>query len=209
MGSWRRRLAVLTAVLACSGLGVFVATTSWSTAAGSAGPGRSLPGVRLLSARRIRPQPGALRPGTKVGQKGIGERIYSNGRDGFALAQETSTLYPVSTVNGGRSWRIDGPWLYREAADAPAVVGDTGLVLPRTFYAYGPSVIDVTPNGGRVWWQTFIPNGLLVAVVPSPKGHVLALVQQTRRHHRLLTLQYVSRDGGRHWRYSTALYGGT
>ena len=37
------------------------------------------------------------------------------------------------------------------------------------FYAYGQSVIDVTPDGGRMWFQTFLPtqDGFVVAVVPG------------------------------------------
>jgi hypothetical protein len=205
---WRPRgLKVLT-VLVAGALVAVVAIAFSSSSPASAGAVGRVPVVQRLTARRLRPQSGPSRPGSVVSGKQVAERIFANGRNGFALGWVSSALYPVSTADGGRVWRVDGPWLYREAADAPAGVGNIGLVLPRTFYAYGPSVIDVTPGGGHEWWQTFIPHGLLVGVVPNTKGYLLALVQQTRRHNHAVTYQYVSRDGGRHWRYSTALAGG-
>jgi hypothetical protein len=148
-----------------------------------------------------------------VSSRVLGERIFSNGRTGFALANVRSTTYPVSTVDGGRVWRIDGPWLYREAADAPAAIDNVGLALPDMFYAFGPSVIDVTPNGGRTWWQTFLPDhdGFVVAIVPGFHVDLVAYVQRRSRHDRtnqLATYQYVTTDGGRQWRISNAPFGG-
>jgi hypothetical protein len=45
----------------------------------------------------------------------------------------------------------------------------------------------------------------VVAVVPSPRG--LAAYVQHEVGNRAVTWQYVSRDGGRDWRYSTAIGG--
>lgn len=64
---------------------------------------------------------------------------------------------------------------------------------PRTFFAYGSSAVDVTTDGGRTWWETFLGE-LVVAVVPGARNELIAYV----REHRAIG-QYVSHDGGRHW----------
>jgi hypothetical protein len=200
-------LSVLTLLMACAGISVAVATFSSSAPARERAV-RHPPAARRIRSARLRPGTGELRRGTVVNRTRVGERIFSDRRRGFALGWVGSTLLPVSSVDGGRVWRIDGPELYREAADAPAAVSNIGLVVPRLFYAYGRSVIDVTPNGGRVWWQAFF-DGFVVAVVPGSHVDLVAYVQplQSRANPRV-TYLYVTRDGGRHWRYSTALAGG-
>ena len=48
-------------------------------------------------------------------------------------------------------------------------------------------------------------------VVPGQRHHLIAYVQQpvsNSSSNPAVTWQYVSRDGGRHWRYSSALGGG-
>ena len=203
----RRGLRVLTLLIACAGIGAVVATFSSSAPARERAV-RHPPAARRIRSARLRPGTGELRRGTVVDRTRIGERIFSDRRHGFALGWVSSTLVPVSTIDGGRVWRIDGPGLYREAADAPAAVSNIGLAVPRLFYAYGPSVIDVTPNGGRLWWQTFF-DGIVVAVVPGSHVDLVAYVQPLEgRANPRVTYQYVTRDGGRHWRYSTALGGG-
>lgn len=54
----------------------------------------------------------------------------------------------------------------------------------------------------RAWWQTFAP-GLVVAVVTGSREYLVAYVQPGDG----ATWEYVSSDGGRRWRYSTALDG--
>jgi hypothetical protein len=79
----------------------------------------------------------------------------------------------------------------------------------RTFFAYGSSVVDVTTDGGRTWWETFLGE-LVMAVVPGPRNELVAYVQQSVSNDHVnpaATWQYLSRDGGRHWSYSTALGG--
>jgi hypothetical protein len=138
------------------------------------------------------------------------DQVFANDRDGFALANEGNAQYPAATTDGGKRWRIDGPQVHVDAADGPEGVGYVGIAGPRTFFAYGSSAVDVTTNAGRMWWETLLGN-LVVAVVPGGRpNELVAYVQQSLSNDRpypVATWQYVTRDGGRHWSYSTALGG--
>lgn len=166
---------------------------------------------KVLSARRLAPRRYALKPGTLVSHAALfGDRVFANASDGFALANGNQAQYPAVTRDGGRTWRIDGPQLHIDAADGPEAVGYVGIAGPRSYFAYGSSVVDVTTNAGRTWWETFLGE-LVVAVVPGPGNDLIAFVQQQVSNgsaNPVVTSQYVSRDGGRHWHYSSALGGG-
>lgn len=124
---------------------------------------------RHLVARRLRPRPGALAPGTPIRSSDLfSDRVFANGSDGVSLASRGSAQYPARSVDGGRHWRIDGPQLHIDAADGPDGVGYVGVGGPRTFFAYGSSAVDVTTNAGRTWWETFLGE-LVVAVVRGPR----------------------------------------
>jgi hypothetical protein len=160
---------------------------------------------QTIAAKRLRPRPDAVARGTKVRDSAlIGARAFWNARDGFALADVRQAQYPAHTTDGGRTWRIDGPQFHVDAADAPEAVGFVGIAGPRRFFAYGASVADVSTDGGRTWWEAFLGD-LVVAVVPGP-GRLVAYVQHVTGN-RAVTWQYVTRDGGRHWRHSTAIGG--
>jgi photosystem II stability/assembly factor-like uncharacterized protein len=137
------------------------------------------------------------------------DRVFANASDGFALVNLGNAQFPACSRDGGRTWRTCGPAVHVDAADAPEGVGYVGVAGPRTFFAYGSSAVDVTTDGGRTWWETFLGE-LVVAVVPGPRHDLLAYVQQQLENNTdsAVTWQYVSRDGGRHWRYSRALGGG-
>lgn len=149
-------------------------------------------------------------PGTVVRQSAVfGERVFLDADEGVALANADSAQYPVLSTDGGRVWRIDGPALHVDAADGAEGVGWVGIAGPRTFFAYGSSVVDVTTDRGRTWWETFLGEDV-AAVVPGYRDELVAYVEQSVSNRHLnpaLTWQYVSRDGGRHWRYSTEFAG--
>lgn len=163
---------------------------------------------RLLVARRLRPRPYAAAVGTPVAGSHLGTRVFASATVGFSMAGVSSAQYPVRTLDGGRIWRVDGPQFHVDAADGPEAVGHVGLVDARTYYAWGSSVVDVTTNGGRTWWETFMGE-LVVAVTPGPENNLLAYVQNQvgNNSSHVVTRQYVSDDGGRHWRYTTVLGG--
>jgi hypothetical protein len=159
----------------------------------------------------MRPRPGALARGTLVRPADLfTTRVFANSSVGFALADVGSAQYPARSLDGGRTWRVDGPQLHVDAADGPEGVGYVGVAGPRTLFAYGSSAVDVTTNGGRSWWETFLGE-LVVAVVPGPRNGLVAYVQQQLDPNgdslAAATWQYVSHDGGRHWVYSSRLGG--
>jgi hypothetical protein len=166
---------------------------------------------RSFTARRLRARGNAVPVGSLVSNDAlIGQRVFANASDGFALADDGEAQYPAVTTNGGQTWRIDGPQFHVDAADAPEAVSSVGIVSSHTHFAYGSSVVDVTTDAGRTWWETFLGE-LVMAVVPGQRHHLIAYVQQSISNsssNPAVTWQYVSRDGGRHWRYSSALGGG-
>jgi hypothetical protein len=149
--------------------------------------------------------------GTAVNSSGVfTERVFANARVGFALANDDSAQYPVLSTDGGRKWRIDGPQVHIDAADGPEAVGFVGLASTRDFVAYGSSAVDVTTDQGRTWWETLMGE-LVTAVVWQGNGLVAYVQNSVSNAHPLnpaVTLQYVSRDGGRHWNLSRSLGGG-
>jgi hypothetical protein len=163
-----------------------------------------------LSARRLRPRARAVRPGTKLRQSQLfGVRVFANANVGFALAGAGQAQYPALSTDGGRTWRIDGPQFHVDAADAPEAVASVGVAGPRRLFAWGSSVVDVTTDGGRTWYETFLGE-LVMSAVPGPGNELIAYVQQSVHNGSnspAVTWQYVSRDGGRRWTYSRALGG--
>jgi hypothetical protein len=136
--------------------------------------------------------------------------VFADARVGVALANDGSAQYPVLSTDSGRTWRIDGPQVHIDAADGAEGVGFVGVASRRDFVAYGSSAVDVTTDRGRTWWETFLGE-LVTAVVWSGGNGLVAYVQNSasdNRPNQAVTLQYVSRDGGRHWTLSTALGGG-
>jgi hypothetical protein len=121
---------------------------------------------------------GAVSSGTGVSDAGLfTDRVFANPSDGFALVNDGSAQYPARSRDGGRSWQIDGPQFHVDAADGPEGVGYVGVVGPRTFFAYGSSVVDISTDAGRRGWEAYLGE-LVVAVVPGPGDVLVAYIQQ-------------------------------
>lgn len=207
-----RIVAGIAASAAAAGLAVAAGASAArpGSAAAASTPTAPTPTARLV-AHRMRPRPGAVARGTRVTSQALfTPRVFPTAGTGFALADDGSAQYPALSTDGGKTWRIDGPQLHVDAADGPEGVGFVGTAGPHTFFAYGSSAIDVSTDGGRSWWETF-GGELVMSVVPGPRsGELIAYVQQSISSQRIdpaVTWQYVSRDGGRTWRYSTRLGG--
>lgn len=189
------------AVLAALAVGASVA---WVSAASGRSPGAtaasSPPATVAATQIPASPSPPFLKPGTVIGASELGRREFVNSNDGFSVTtgQKLQANYPVTTINGGRTWRIDGPELHVAAANASDVVTLWGMDSTKTYYVYaGPSgayTVDVTANGGKAWWRAIF--GSVYAVVPFRAGakDLLAFTNWPG--------VYYTTDGGQVWRYS-------
>lgn len=164
---------------------------------------------KSVTGSRISRRPGTLAPGTRVNSADLGKRVFTDAAHGFALASVGQAQYPSATSDGGRTWRTDGPALHVNAAQAPLSVVEIGAASRKTVFAYGSGqVIDTTSDGGKRWYGALF-NGLVMAVVPGSSGHLVAFVDGTVGSSASsgVTWQYVSKDGGRSWRYDPAVGG--
>jgi hypothetical protein len=165
--------------------------------------------ARTVTASRITRFPQTLAPGTAVKSSQLGQRVFVDAKHGFALAAGAQAQYPAATTDGGRTWRTDGPALHVDAAQAPLAVLSVGAANRRTDFFYGGAqAVDVTSDGGRQWWRALF-DGLSMAVVVNAEGHLVAFVDASSDATGATgpTWQYVSTDGGRTWRYTTAVGG--
>lgn len=155
----------------------------------------------------MRPRPGFPTPrfGAHIPAKEIaGLRVFVDARIGFALADNRyGETLPARTIDGGGTWAIDGPEFHVDAADGAEGVSYVGITPKGAEFAYGASVVDVSSDAGHIWWEAPLGQNV-TAVVPGAHG-LVAFVQQSVSNSHLnpiVTWQYVSTDGGHHWRYS-------
>ena len=212
-GSWRTVVLVLGALLA----GACGSSTSTRRPPPSRAPARGAstaadmaPPVATVTARLFPPKAfETLRPGTVVSSADLGQQVFADSRHGFALASVYYGTYPAVTVDGGRTWQIDGPFLPIPAAAAPPAVRYPGVAGPTTYFASGGqdgiTVVDATPDAGRHWWQALLPGGVvyvgafegeLTAIIASPTGNVPGA--------RVTFWAYRSRTG-RRWTYASTV----
>jgi hypothetical protein len=159
-----------------------------------------------VTARQLKARARTLRPGTRVrASKVFGVRVFVGPSRGFALVDTGQAQYPAATVDGGRTWRTDGPALHVNAADAPESVLDIGAANRHTVFAYGGGqVVDVTADGGKHWWQALLGDDVLSVVAFG--NRLIAVAQDaTGSGSGAQTVVYVSRDGGRHWHLNSTL----
>jgi hypothetical protein len=204
--------AAALAMLALGAIAVALMPASRGASASATSLGTPTP-VPTVTATLIGKSAVGLRPGTLVRSAILGQRVFPNAIDGFALAHvgggEAAT-YPAASVNRGKRWRVDGPPLWVAAADAPAVVFKVGAANRKTFFAWGGpgsggQVVDVTSDAGKHWYQAALGDEL-EAVVSGPKGELVAFAQvASGSDSTALTWVYISKDHGRHWHYSTSL----
>jgi hypothetical protein len=143
------------------------------------------------------------RPGTVVPASSLGVRVFVSSKDGFALANLTrggGATYPVATVNGGRTWRIDGPEFHVNAANGPDVVTQVGGAAPSLYFAYGgpdgSGSVVVSADGGHHWWRAYLGGDVfaVVSFVTGPRTNELVAFTDWPG-------AYYSKDGGQVWHY--------
>jgi hypothetical protein len=198
-----RRIAGPAIVLSAVALGsVVVGVSAASTRATAAiTPQQTVTGTLIT-----RPA-GTLKPGSKV-SSGLGQRVFTDAKHGFKLADVGQAQYPAATTDGGKTWKTDGPALHLNAAQAPLVVGVIGATNRKTVFAFGGGqVIDATGNGGKQWFRATF-DGLPMAVVGGRSGHLVAFVDASSgSSSKGVTWQYVSKNGGRTWHFDTTVGG--
>lgn len=176
-----------------------------AVASGAAIPAASLAAAgrpqQTVTATLITRSGHTLAPGTKVrASKLSGQRVFVDAKHGFALVDTGQAQYPAATADGGKTWKTDGPALHLDAAQAPLSVVDIGAAGRKTVFAWGTGqVIDTTSDGGKHWYRALFTQGIPVAVVKNPLGHLVAFVDGSAK-----TSQYVSKNGGKTWHLSTA-----
>ena len=194
-------VAALTILLLSAAVGADCSVSGQASAAAAAPkPPATVTGAQLAADKRpFNP------PGTVVSSSTLGTRVFVGDKNGFALATLLipGVTYPAATVNGGRTWRIDGPHFHVAAANAPNVVTQVGAAGPATYFAYGGpgggNSACVTTDGGKHWWRAYLP-GTPVAIVYSrvtTPAELVSLVEYGPAQFWV----YVSSDGGHHWRY--------
>jgi len=201
--------ALAIALLIAAAVGVFLTA---QRAPASAAVALSPTPPPTVAAKQITRTAGTLRPGTVVPSAHLGLRVFANAQDGFALASVEGGQYPAATVNGGRTWRVDGPVLHVNAAQAPLVVLQVGAADRHRFFAWGGpgggQVVDVTSDGGKHWWRAIL--GDVVMAVVAHHGRLVAFAQVAANGSgtKAVTWVYSSRDGGRHWHHDNRLGAG-
>ena len=178
-----------------------VALVSGASIAAAASPQQTVNGTLIT-----RPS-NTLAPGSTVSaSKLFGNRVFTDGNHGFALVQTGQAQYPAATVNGGKTWKTDGPALHLNAAQAPLAVVYIGAAGQKTIFAWGTGqVIDTTSDGGKHWYRATF-NGVPVAVVKNPQSHLVAFVDGETGGS-ASPVQYVSKNGGKTWRLDNTIGG--
>jgi hypothetical protein len=198
--------AVVAAIALAAGGPATAATASTTRATAAALPPRLIAAHLITSSAT-----GVLKRGAVVSSSRLGVRVFPTAARGFALATVGNVTYPAATVNGGRTWKIDGPPFHLPAAQAPLVVTQAGA-YKNTYFAWGGpgggNVADVSPDAGKHWWGASL-GGIVLSVVATFNGHLVASIQNPAGTKGLRSSNwvYVSKDGGRHWRLSTRFGG--
>ena len=186
------------ASLVAVALGLFA--LSGAAAAKKAGPPKTVTGTLMKT------RPMTLKPGSKVkASRVVTPRIFFNSTKGFAMAQVGQAQYPVATIDGGKTWKTNGPYLHLDAAQAPLAVSNVGAGNQKTLFACcGGQVVDATGEGGKHWYQALLGDAVLSVIAPG-NGKRLVAVAQTGMGKQATNLVYVSTDGGHHWKLNTKL----
>jgi hypothetical protein len=122
------------------------------------------------------------------------------GSKGYALAIVNSQTYPAITLDGGATWRINGPMLYHAAADGGQVVSEIGAAPPNWEFIWGAgNLVDFSRDGGNHWCEVNM-GGPVLSVGANPPDMWATLgspPEQGRFAEQMAT--YVSGDSGNTW----------
>lgn len=176
--------------------------------AGGAGAAASITSPpQTVTASAINVRQGTLPTGSQIlGSRVNARRTYFGNSFAIGLGRDREgAVYPVRTGNGGLSWHTGGPALFLPTADAPLAISTVTAATKTLQYAFGGggSVVDVTRDGGPQWRGALFP-GEVVAVVPGTATNELVAFVDGGEGRSGPTWQYVTRNGGLSWTYTTA-----
>jgi photosystem II stability/assembly factor-like uncharacterized protein len=123
------------------------------------------------------------------------------------------STFPLKTVDGGRTWFVDGPAFFLPVADGAAAVGDMSAGSATEAYAYGGpeagSSIVITTDGGKQWWRAWLGQALVAVSQHGRDLWALAAgpTASSSVNSAPSMLLYDSGDGGRTWTYRSTLSG--
>jgi hypothetical protein len=204
--NWLSPLTAISTILALSATCVGVAAATPAVSPRPPVPTvNAIPGP-TVAATPIARVPNTLRPGRVVRSSALSHRVFVDSSHGFALANVSEAQYPAVTLNGGKTWRVNGPALHLNAAQAPLVVCEVGALDRRSYWAEGcgGQVVDTTNDGGRHWWRSLFEGGVLSVV--SSGGRLLVFLESFTQGSASATIQvYASTDKGRSWRLESGL----
>jgi hypothetical protein len=150
-----------------------------------------------------------LRPGTVLQAESLVAEEYADPEHGFALANVSYETYPAATVDGGRTWRTDGPFFPIPIIQARGAAQQSGSAGPRTYFAsqglQGVTVVEGTTDAGKRWWQTVLPGGAVY--VGAFEGELTAIVAGTSgdAQEPSVTFWAFHSKTGEHWTYDDNL----
>jgi hypothetical protein len=197
-------IATIGAAAAVSGAVLLAGAGGFARAASTATPSKT------VTVTTLKIQNGTLGINAQILNSRVNSRrTYLGNSFGVGLGRDTEgAVYPVKTGNGGRTWHTDGPALFLPTADAPLAVTTVTASTKSLQYAFGGggSVVDVTRGGGPTW-RSALFDGVVMAVVPGSTGDELIAFVDTGSDRNGTTYQYVTRNGGVSWSYTTTVGG--
>lgn len=129
------------------------------------------------------------------------------GNLGWGTATLRKFLYPVTSSDHGKTWRVGGVYFAKPIAPAIDYVSFVKIFSSRNvaIYARNATTVDVTTDGGVSWNQTIFP-ALIVGVRQSavsttqlPWG-TIAVKLQSGPNVATRSGEYLSNDGGIQWK---------
>lgn len=204
--NWLSPVTAISTILALAATCVGVAPAATTVPTRPPVPAVNASSAPTVTATPIARVPNTLRPGRVVRSSTLSHRVFVDNTHGFALANVGEAQYPAATVNGGRTWRVNGPALHINAAQAPLVVCEVGALNRRNYWAEGcgGQVVDTTNDGGRHWWRSLFEGGVLSVV--GSGGRLLAFLESFTPGSASATIQvYASADKGRSWHFESGL----
>lgn len=171
-----------------------------------------------IAASRILEGASDLAPGTVVRRSDLTvpgrdaewtARVFADADHGYTLVLVDGITYPARSVDGGKTWRIDGPGLHSTAAQGGLGVGEIGVASASSAFAWGgitpDAVIDVTTDAGRHWWRSILPGSVL-SVGREDKmivANVYGAIRQGKTTHAAILIYRLNSHHG--WTYAGAL----